>query len=234
LLGIGAAECHADPFSFADVVLSRRSSISNTSFFDAQAGVQFSTRVHWEDDEPYLRYEMVFSEGPRDAPPSFSRHLTIFTTERSEPYFIEFEGSPDHRQPPPARHKLETIRDCQKAAETLGGIVRSANGGGLSGLTVFIVLDPDLPEDVRAESLAAVEHWTAAVALPRGSPGRALIPPTELASRYDFKKFAEILGPQFRGAVVSCSMSDVGPEAGWLTRFIDVRLAGAVFDLGTR
>jgi hypothetical protein len=228
-LCLSATGSHADPFAFGDVTLSQRSSIANTSYYDTQAGVQLSTRVNLENGEPYLRYEMVFSEGQRDAAPNFSRQLTIFATERNEPYFMEFEGSSDHRQPPPAPYKMETLRDCQKSAETLGGKVWSARE--VSGLTVFVVLDPDLSVDVREQSRAAIERWTAAVAVPRGSPGRASISPSDLAFLIDFKNFADILGPQFRGAVISCSVSDVGLKVGWLTRFIDVSLAGTVFNL---
>jgi hypothetical protein len=227
-----AADGWADPFSFGRIVLSQRSSLATTNvYYDAQVGADFATRVSRPQGEPYLRHEMVFLKGERDDPQRFSRLVTVFATERNQPYFMEFEGSSDYREPPPERYKLETLQDCRKSAEKLNGIVRLAEGRGYTGLTVFIVLDPLLPEDVRVESLEAIERWTAATAVPRGAPGRTTISPHDFAFQLDFKTFAEVLGPRFRGAVVSCSVSDVGLQVGWQTRFLDLALAATVFNL---
>jgi hypothetical protein len=226
------ADAWSDPFSFGRIVLSRSSSLSTTNYsYDAQVGAKFATEVSRPSGEPYLRHEMFFFKGEPDDPQRFARKVTIFATERSRPYFVEFEGSADYREPPPARNKLETLQDCKKSAEAMDGIVRSAEGGGYVGLTVFIILDPSLPDELRAESLGAIERWMAATAVPRGAPGRAKISPYDFAFQIDFKSFAEVLGPRFRGAVISCSVSDVGLEVGWQTRFLDLALAGKVFNL---
>ena len=216
----------ADGFSFGDLTLSSRVSVSNTGYWDARAGVYFSTTVQSPNFEPYKQYEIVYGEGPEGSPPTLTRRVTAFATGRREIYYIAFEGPLNAREAMPARGSPDTRDRCLKMASSLNGVVRSIQQIGYAGIVDDIVLDPNLPEEARSESLAAIDAWISQVARRQGP-----ISAFDLAYTKDFKDLAYVLGPRFRGALITCYASDVGADLIWQTRFLDLSLAGTVFNL---
>jgi hypothetical protein len=85
----------------------------------------------------------------------------------------------------------------------------------------------------RARTLVSIDAWIASSQEESPTDGEKLWS-GDLTRSLKFKALAQVLGPDFRGAIVSCGfIGAMEPTAVWETRFLDLPLAATIFNLGS-
>jgi len=175
-------------------------------------------------EEPVLRFSISVSTG-KVGEPHAEHDVTVFATDQDRAFLMDFGNALDSADDSATRG---FDRICARDVATLGGATRSLKTVGTSAnlpYSLSVIVDRDMEPAARKRTLDAIDLW-----ISRGQKGSAS--PLDLTRTLKFKKLAAMLGPDFRGAIVSCGLTGfMEPTAIWETRFLDLPLAATVFNL---
>jgi len=227
-----AGNAKAEDFSVGGFALS--GVIQETPKSGGQSWDDGANHRNWvvtkKEEEPVRRYAISVSAGKLGEPHA-EHDIGVYTTDENRAFLMDFDNALDSAADTRARDFKEI---CAKDVEKLGGATRSIGTATPVppvswGHTTSIVLDRDMKPAARARTLAALDAW---IARDRERAQRDEIRADDLTRSLRFKELAEVLGADFRGAIVSCGyIGGLEPIAVWETRFLDLPLAATVFNL---